>query len=233
MKGMILAAGFGTRMRPLTDYTPKPLLRVAGKALIEYHIERLAVAGIKELVINIAYLGEQIEAYLGNGSRYGVQIAYSREDEPLNTAGGIARALPVLGEEPFVLVNGDVWSDYPFQNLLSQCTAGDSEAYLVLVDNPEHNLKGDFGFIEGEGLVDVAAKPTARLLTFSGISVLSPTLFMGKDLHNAPLGPILREAISAAKVAGEHYCGQWCDVGTPQRLGELDRWVSERGTGVV
>lgn len=229
MKAMILAAGLGTRMRPLTEHTPKPLLCVAGKPLIEYHIEGLVAAGISELVINLAYLGEKIEAHLGDGKRYGVQIAYSREGEPLNTAGGIAKALPLLGEEPFILVNGDVWSDYPFQQLPAQCINDHTSAYLVLVDNPAHNRQGDFGFTAKEGLLDADKHPNAERLTFSGISVLSPDLFLEKKLHNAPLGPILREAISAGKARGEHYCGQWCDVGTPQRLYELDRQVSESG----
>lgn len=226
MKAMILAAGLGTRMRPLTDKTPKPLLPVAGKSLIQHHIERLVAAGITELVINHAYLGAQIESFLGDGSLYGAKINYSREGEPLNTAGGIAKALPLLGDEPFILVNGDVWSDYPFQRLLAQGKADNFAAYLVLVDNPEHNPQGDFGFVAGD-VVDVASHSGVELYTFSGISVLSPKLFARGKLIDQPLAPILRAAISAGQVGGEHYQGKWCDVGTPERLYALDQEVRE------
>jgi MurNAc alpha-1-phosphate uridylyltransferase len=226
MKAMILAAGYGTRMRPLTDTLPKPLLTVADKPLIEYHIENLLKAGIRDLVINLAYLGEKIAAFLGDGSRFGVHIVYSHEGEPLNTAGGIVKALPLLGKDPFVLVNGDVWSDYPLEHL-PRVLPADKLAHLVLVDNPAHNRQGDFGLLQDGRLTNertsVAGKQAAQLLTYSGIAVLSPGLFLGCAQEKSPLGPLLRAAIEAGQVSAEHYQGRWCDVGTPERLAGLDK----------
>lgn len=224
MKAMILAAGFGKRMRPLTDHCPKPLLKVNDKALIEYHIEALAAAGFNELVINHAYLGEQIEHYLGDGSRYGVNINYSPETEPLETAGGIAKALPLLGDEPFLVVNGDVWINYNFKQLvLSDVKLG----HLILVPNPEHNPTGDFVLTESK-VVMKAAKETA--FTFAGLSVLHPQLFKdveGKNLNGKiKLLDVLLPAIQQGLVSGEIFYGDWVDVGTPERLQTLDRRVS-------
>lgn len=215
MKAMILAAGKGERMRPLTLHTPKPLLRVAGKALIEYHIEALAVAGITELVINHAWLGQQVEQALGNGSRYGVRIAYSAETEPLETGGGIRKALPLLGDEPFVVVNGDVWTDYDFSELKGHA---DSLAHLVLVNNPPHHPRGDFSLVQG-----VVSPDGENKLTYSGISILHPQLFADCQSGAFALAPLLRAAMTQGRVSGEYYAGRWLDVGTTERLAEAER----------
>jgi MurNAc alpha-1-phosphate uridylyltransferase len=214
MKAMILAAGRGERMRPLTDHTPKPLLKAAGRSLIEYHIGHLVAAGITELVINHAHLGDQIEAALGDGRRYGVTIRYSVEATALETAGGIFNALPLLGDEPFVVVNGDVWSDYPFAQLPAAITG---LAHLVLVDNPPQHPKGDFALTGDRVVAEGEDK-----LTFSGISILSPQLFAGCTPGAFPLAPLLRQAMARGLVSGEHYRGRWFDIGTPQRLQQLD-----------
>ncbi len=215
MKAMILAAGRGERMRPLTDSTPKPLLDVAGRCLIEYHIQNLVAAGITELVINHAYLGEQIEALLADGSAYGAFIQYSSEHEALETGGGIFNALSLLGDAPFVVVNGDIWTDYPFRRLPGSIAG---LAHLLLVDNPEHNLLGDFA-LQGERVSTTGESK----FTFSGVSILRPEIFAGCQLGAFPLAPVLRQAMLAGKVTGEHYAGEWCDVGTPERLLQLDQ----------
>jgi len=215
MKAMILAAGRGERMRPLTDHTPKPLLEVAGQRLIEYHIHNLVTAGITELVINHAHLGEQIEALLGDGTAYGTAIQYSVETEALETAGGIFHALPLLGDAPFVVVNADIWTDYPFQQLSKSI---DGLAHLVLVNNPDHHLQGDFA-LQGN---QVKAEGEPRF-TFSGISILKPELFAACQGGAFPLAPLLRHAMLEGRVSGEYYAGQWCDVGTPERLQSLDK----------
>lgn len=221
MKAMILAAGRGERMRPLTDHTPKPLLCAGGKPLIAWHIERLAAAGFHELVINHAHLGTQIEQALGDGSQFGVAIQYSPENEALETAGGIAYALPLLGSEPFLVVNGDVYTEIDFTPLKGKLT-DDLLAWLVLIDNPQHNVKGDFS-LDGNQ-VDEQGE---HMLTFSGIGVYHPALF--RDVvrgDKAKLAPLLRAAMRSGKVGGEHYRGRWVDVGTPQRLAELDQSLS-------
>lgn len=212
---MILAAGRGERMRPLTDYTPKPLLEVGGRRLIEYHILRLAAVGVRELVINLAHLGPQIEQTLGDGMRYGVKIHYSAETEALETGGGIFRALPLLGDAPFIIVNGDVWTDFPFERLLN---APHSLAHLVLVDNPPQHPKGDFVLQEQRVMADGEPK-----LTYSGIAVFDPKLFARCQAGRFPLAPLLRDAMAHNAVSGEHYRGEWWDVGTPERLQTLDR----------
>ncbi len=217
MKAMILAAGKGERMRPLTLHTPKPLLPVAGKALIEYHIEALARAGFTELVINHAWLGEQLETALGDGSRYGVSICYSPEGQPLETGGGIFNALPLLGDGPFVLVNGDVWTDYDFALLPRQLKA---DAHLVLVENPPHHPQGDFALVDGW----VQAQG-ASLLTYGGIAVLRPQLFAGCTAGAFPLAPLLRKAMDDGRVTGEQHAGHWLDVGTVERLAQAEQWV--------
>jgi MurNAc alpha-1-phosphate uridylyltransferase len=217
MKAMILAAGRGERMRPLTDHTPKPLLEAGGKPLIVWHIERLAAAGFRQLVVNHAHLGAQIERALGNGSRFGVSIEYSSEGEALETAGGIANALHLLGEAPFLVVNGDIFTNYDFARL-SHVLDGGLMAWLVLVDNPEHNGKGDFA-LQGERVMEQGGD----MHTFSGISVYHPELFAAiAPGSKARLAPLLREAMRSGKVGGEYYAGCWTDVGTPQRLAELD-----------
>ena len=218
MKAMILAAGLGKRMRPLTTVRPKPLLKVNNKALIDYHLERIAGAGIQEVVINHYWLGEQIEAHIGDGSAYGLKVDYSRESELLDTAGGMINALPLLGDDPFLLVNGDVWCDFPVESLLSRRPAG---AHLVMVDNPEHNPDGDF-CLQGEQL----AVEGEQALTYAGIAVINPTLFAGAKPACLPLKPFLMEAIAKGEVSAEHYQGEWVDVGTPERLRELDSRVS-------
>lgn len=212
---MILAAGRGERMRPLTDHTPKPLLCVAGKPLIVWHIERLAAAGITELVINHAHLGEQIEQALADGSRWGVRIRYSREGQgkALETGGGILKALPLLGEEPFLVVNGDIWCDCDYARIRPLPSA---LAHLLLVDNPPHHPEGDF-CLDGSRVVDRSPR-----LTFSGIGIYDPTLFADASPGAFPLAPLLRQAMTAGHVSGEHLQGDWVDVGTPRRLAELD-----------
>jgi MurNAc alpha-1-phosphate uridylyltransferase len=216
MKAMILAAGKGERMRPLTLTTPKPLIRAAGVPLIEYHVRALATAGFTEIVINHAWLGQQIEDYLGDGSQFGVNIQYSPEGEPLETGGGIFRALPLLGDEPFLVVNGDIWTDYDF-SALRQTIAG--LAHLVMVDNPEHHTSGDFTLIDAQ-VQDRA--PGSPALTYSGIAVLHPQLFAGCTAGAFKLAPLLRKAMADGQVSGEHLQGQWVDVGTHERLAEVE-----------
>lgn len=220
MRAMILAAGRGERMRPLTDTTPKPLLKAAGRCLLDYQIEALAAAGHTEIVINHAHLGDQIEAHAGDGNRYGVYIRYSAEGpgRALETGGGIFRALPLLGEAPFVVVNGDIWTDYPYARLPAN---PEGLAHLVLVDNPPHHPAGDFLLRDGR----VVAEGEDERLTFSGIGVYRPELFAGCRAGAFALAPLLREAMGAGQVSGEYYGGRWLDVGTPQRLAELEAMI--------
>ncbi|HCN45493.1 MAG TPA: mannose-1-phosphate guanylyltransferase [Pseudomonas sp.] len=222
MKAMILAAGKGERMRPLTLHTPKPLVPVAGVPLIEYHLRALAAAGIKDVVINHAWLGQQIEDHLGDGSRFGLNIRFSAEGEPLETGGGIFKALPLLGDEPFLLVNGDIWTDYDFSRL-GQPLQG--LAHLILVDNPGHHGAGDFRFA-GDRVEDGAGADDT--LTFSGISVLDPALFDGCEAGAFKLAPLLRAAMANGQVSGEHFRGHWVDVGTLERLAEVEHLLAER-----
>lgn len=216
MKAMILAAGRGERMRPLTDSVPKPLLEAGGKSLIEHLVDSLARAGFMHIVVNHAHLGEQIEQRLGDGSRSGVHIVYSHEGEAaLETGGGIFRALPLLDTDPFLVVNGDIWTDYAFERLPRQ-PAG--LAHLVMVDNPRHHPAGDFALSAGR----VLASDVPRL-TFSGIGVYRHALFADCRPGKFPLAPLLRAAMERGQVSGEHYTGSWWDVGTPERLSDLDR----------
>jgi MurNAc alpha-1-phosphate uridylyltransferase len=223
MKAMILAAGKGERLRPLTLHTPKPLVRAAGVPLIEYHVRALAAAGFTELVINHAWLGQQIEDYLGDGARFGVHIAYSAEGEPLETGGGIFKALPLLGDQPFVLVNGDIFTDYPFAELRRPLTG---LAHLVLVDNPGHHVMGDFCLQAGQ-VSD--AQPGQDNLTYSGMAVLSPALFAGCQSGAFKLAPLLRTAMAEGQVSGERFAGCWVDVGTHERLAEVERLLEAQG----
>jgi MurNAc alpha-1-phosphate uridylyltransferase len=209
-------------MRPLTDHTPKPLLRVGGKRLIEYHIEALVAAGFAEVVINHAHLGTQIEQVLGSGERYGATIHYSAEGKALETGGGIFRALPLLGDEPFVVVNGDVWCDYPFAYLR---TIAIDTAHLVLVPNPPQHPDGDFLLHQGR----VTETGAGERLTFSGIGLYHPSLFDGCEPGAFPLAPLLRRAMREGQVTGERFDGQWFDIGTPQRLQQLDRMLRDEG----
>ncbi|WP_337154353.1 N-acetylmuramate alpha-1-phosphate uridylyltransferase MurU [Pseudomonas protegens] len=217
MKAMILAAGKGERMRPLTLTTPKPLLPVAGMPLIEYHLRALAAAGFRDIVINHAWLGQQIEDALGDGQRWGLNIQYSAEGQPLETGGGIFQALPLLGDAPFLVVNGDIWTDYDFA-VLRRPLAG--LAHLVMVDNPPHHPSGgDFCLVNGQ-LHD--RQPGAAALTFSGISVLHPRLFEDCVAGPFKLAPLLREAMAQGQVSGEHMQGHWVDVGTVERLAQVE-----------
>jgi MurNAc alpha-1-phosphate uridylyltransferase len=217
MRAMILAAGRGERLRPLTDRTPKPLLAVGGKPLIVWHIERLVRAGLREIVINHAWLGEQIEAALGDGSAYGASVTYSPEPIALETAGGIAQALPALGKGPFVVVNGDIFTDFDFA-ALAGARLGATLAHLVLIDNPAHHPDGDF-VLEGKRVSDAGAPR----LTFSGIGLYQPALFDAvAPGTRAPLAPLLRAAMRRNLVTGSHYRGRWVDVGTAERLDALD-----------
>ena len=216
MKAMILAAGKGERMRPLTTQTPKPLLKVGGKALIAYQIERLVRAGITEIVINHARYGKEIESFLGNGQVFGASIQYSAEgEEPLETGGGVLKALPLLGPAPFLVVNADIWCDYPYSRLL---TPPWGLAHLILVDNPNHHPEGDFVLCEGRVLLIGTLR-----LTFSGIGVYRPALFDECESGRFSLAAVIRRAVSFGLVTGEYYQGGWIDVGTPERLRELDR----------
>lgn len=222
MRAMILAAGRGERMRPLTDHTPKPLLTVGGKPLIVWHIERLAAAGIRQLVINHAHLGQQIEAALGNGAQWGVEITYSTEGVALETAGGIAYALPLLGDAPFLVVNGDVFTDIPYADL--HLPVG-MQAHLVMVDNPPQHAGGDF-YLQNGQLLDTPTDLAANKLTFSGVGVYHPSLFAGVQRgHAAKLAPLLRQAMAHTQVTGQHHRGLWHDIGTPERLQALDDWL--------
>ncbi len=222
MRAMILAAGRGERMRPLTDRTPKPLLKVAGKALIEYHLERLAAAGISEVIINHAYLGRQIEQFLGSGQRYGLNITYSPETQGLETGGGVYNALPLLGAPPFLVVNADVWTDFPFESITRQPYRTEDLAHLVLVTNPEHNSEGDFALSAEGRVIDVGPGK----LTFSGIACYRAEFFSRCTPGVFPLAPLLRQAIVDGRVSGECYTGRWVDVGTPARLSALDASLS-------
>ena len=221
MKAMILAAGLGERMRPLTDTTPKPLLKVGGIPLILWHIERLAHDDFTEIVINIAHLGYQIPEVLGDGSEWGVKISYSDEQDEgaLESAGGILKALPLLGDEPFLVLNGDIWTDYDFQ--ANRKLPEGILAHLVLVPNPEHNPEGDFA-LNGQRVVD------ARQYTFSGIGYYSPKLFEGLPYGKNALAPLLRAAMKEGKVTGELYEGEWLDIGTPERLELLNAQLMNR-----
>ena len=221
MKAMILAAGLGQRMRPLTDHLPKPLLSVGGKPLLQYHLENLHAAGVREVVINLAYLGEKIRAFVGDGSRFDLQVEYSEELEPLETAGAILKALPLLGDEPFVLVNGDVWSDYPLQNLIRHSLDRQFSGHLVLVPNPAFHPSGDFALAQAGLLV---ADPDHPRYTFAGISLLRPQMIAEypQCREKFPLGEVLRYEISHGRLTAQVYEGAWSDVGTPERLAVLD-----------
>jgi len=217
MKAMLLAAGKGERMRPLTLERPKPLLAVGGRALIDWHLQRLAEAGIGEVVINVSWLGARIEAHCGDGSDYGLKIRYSREEAPLETAGGIIEALPILGSAPFVLANADTWTDYGISRLLGIDVPA-AGAHLVLVDNPAHHRRGDFTLRDGR-----IRRTQGETLTYAGLGVYDPGFFDGYARGKRPLLPLLERAIDENRLTGEHYRGAWVDVGTPERLEVLDR----------
>jgi MurNAc alpha-1-phosphate uridylyltransferase len=217
MKAMILAAGRGERMRPLTDTLPKPLLEVRGKPLIVWHLEKLSKCGFKEIIINLAHLGYKIPEVLGDGSRWGVNITYSDEQNEgaLESAGGIVKALPLLGNEPVLVVNGDVFCDYDFN---ANFDLEDNLAHLILVPNPKHNLDGDFGLKGNLVLNDADIK-----YTFSGIGYYSPKLFSALEYGKSALAPLLQDAIKNKRVSGELFKNIWHDVGTPQRLENINK----------
>ena len=227
MKAMILAAGRGERMRPLTLTRPKPLLEIGGVPLIVHHLGALAAAGFAEVVINLSWLGDQIRDSLGDGSRYGLSIVYSDEGpEPLETGGGIFRALPLLGPDPFLVVNGDIWTDFPYASL-PHTLRDDDLAHCVLVPNPDHHPKGDFVYVDGRIVEDAGASTGgasgAPRLTFAGIGVYRRGLFDGCNDGRFPLAPRIRAAARQDRAGAEVHHGTWSDVGTPQRLAELDR----------
>lgn len=227
MRAMILAAGRGERMRPLTDRLPKPMLPVGGKPLIVWHLERLAAAGIRDIVINHAWLGHEIERALGDGAAHGVRIRYSAEAAALETAGGIAQALPLLGDDPFLVINGDIWCDWnpaAAQDAARLVTPGG--AWLLLVDNPAHHPAGDF-VLTADGRVLARGEPR---LTFAGVGVYHPSLFADVPRGEAaPLAPLLRQAMDQDQVSGARHGGRWTDVGTPQRLADLDAELAGPG----
>lgn len=216
MIAMILAAGRGERMRPLTDTVPKPLLEVAGKPLIVHQIEALGLAGIEMIVINTGRLGDQIQYHLGTGESFGVSILYSEEgDEPLETAGGIVKALPLLGNEPFIVTNADIYTDFDYLTLPELV---DSNAHLVLVDNPPHNPEGDFALEDGQ-----LQNEGPQRLTYSGIGLYSPRLFKNCALGKLPLAPLLRQSAQENRLSGQSFTGFWRDIGTPERLNEVNK----------
>lgn len=220
MKAMILAAGRGERLRPLTDETPKPLIEVGARSLIGHHLHALAAGGFEDVVINVAYRGEQIVAALGDGSAWGLRLHYSRETPgELDTGGGIRQALPLLGEAPFALISADVFTDYDYARLQERRHA---DAHCVLVDNPEHHARGDFGLVDG-WLVDRDPR-----LTYAGIGVFDPRRFAARDTQRFALSVVIREALAAGRASGEHHQGEWIDVGRPSAL-EAARRAAERG----
>lgn len=233
MKAMILAAGRGERMRPLTDTTPKPLLMVGDFPLIVWHIKRLAKAGFNEIIINHAWLGEQIEAVLGDGSHWSVSIKYSPEQAGgLETAGGIATALPLLGEDFFLVINGDIFTDIDFSRLRlwkNQPQAQKTLAHLILTNNPEHHPEGDFA-LTPEGLVyDPMPETSTECFTFSGVGIYHPNLFLNiKKNERAKLAPLLREAMQEKSITGERHTGLWIDVGTMERLAHTNE-IAKKG----
>ena len=225
MKAMILAAGLGNRMRPLTLYKPKPLLEVGGKALIVWHIEKLKKIGVTDIVINSAWLADILIGTLGDGSQFGVNILWTREDQGLETAGGIINALPLLGTEPFILVNGDVWTTFDFASLLN-VNLGNDLAHLVFVTNPEQHPKGDFTLAEGRAYT-FEQEQQGDNLTYSGVAVLNPQMFDGLEAGKRPLAPLLKQAMIDGRISAEKMQAAWVDVGTPERLSSLDLQIRQ------
>ena len=223
MKAMILAAGRGERLRPLTDRVPKPLIEAGGKPLIGWHLERLAAAGCREVVVNVSHLGEKIVERLGDGAAYGLRITFSREPQPLETAGGMAMARALLGPQPFLVVNGDVYCEVDFAQLL-RATLGERLAHLVLVPNPQHHPGGDFTLDAGK----VGNAPSPRY-TYAGVAVIAPQLFAGVEAGGkAQLAPLLRAAAEERRISGELFEGTWLDVGTVERLAALEAYLAMR-----
>jgi len=224
---MVLAAGRGERMRPLTLDTPKPLLRVGGLPLLGHQLRRLAAGGVREVVLNVSWLGGQIEAYGGDGSAWGLSIRYSREAEPLETAGGIVQALPLLGDDPFLVVNGDVFMDYDVAALAARAGAlAPGAAHLLLAENPAHHPGGDFALRDGRVAEPAAGEAT---LTFTGTALYHPAFFAGLAPGSRPLRPLFEAAMAAGRLSGERHGGRWVDVGTPERLAALDAALVAEG----
>jgi MurNAc alpha-1-phosphate uridylyltransferase len=219
MKCMLLAAGLGERLRPITEKIPKPLVEIAGKPLIEYHLEKLKSAGFNKVVINLSHLGEMIKKHLGDGSRFDLRIEYSSEETPLETAGGIIHALPLLGNNPFLVINADTWCDH---TLSFASLSRDKLAHLVLVDNPAHNADGDFAY-EFRKIYNTGK----NLLTFSGMGIYDPKFFKDFAAEKLALAPILRGAIDEELVSAEYFTGKWFDIGTQKRLAEAESYVSK------
>jgi len=225
MRAMILAAGRGERLRPLTDSTPKPLIAIAGTPLIEYHLRNLAGAGVKDIIINTAWLAEKIHQQLGDGSAYGVTIRYSDEGTALETAGGIINALPLLGDDPFLVVNGDIYCEFDFSAIIAAqgCLADDKQAHLVMVKNPDHNQAGDF--VIEDGLIKNTGD---NMYTFSGIGIYRPAFFSEQKPGTLPLAPIIRKKSEQSLVSGEVYDGLWTDAGTIERIQQLESKLLKR-----
>lgn len=230
MKAMILAAGLGQRMRPLTDHLPKPLLSAGDKPLLDYHLENIARAGIREVIINLAYLGEKIRAHVGDGSRFGLQVSYSPEPEPLETGGAILHALELLGDEPFLLINGDVWCDLALDKFTQHVLGDDQLGHLLLVANPDFHPLGDFALESNGYLIDDTDKTHPQRFTFAGISLLKPALIATypDQRQKFPLGEVLRRAIHQHQLTAEVHRGHWSDVGTPARLQQLDNYLRQQ-----
>lgn len=232
MKAMILAAGLGTRMRPLTDNLPKPLIPVAGRPLIEYHLDRCRAAGIKEVVINVSYLGHLIESHLGSGEPWGLQITYSREPEPLDVVGGLRQALPLLGGQPFWCLSADVFTQFSLTDVSPEVLKQDGADYLghfILVPNPPHHPRGDFGLANDVAVGPSPLTETAPLYTYAGMAFLSPQIVVdcASDATQNKLAPMVRAAIAQGKVQAEVYSGLWSDVGTPERLAALSQQLDQ------
>ena len=225
MKAMILAAGLGNRMRPLTLYKPKPLLEVGDKALIVWHIEKLKKIGVTEIVINSAWLADILIGTLGDGSQFGVTIRWTREDEGLETAGGIINALALLGDQPFILVNGDVWTTFDFASLLD-INLADDLAHLVFVNNPEQHPQGDFTLANGRAYT-FEQNQQGENLTYSGVAVINPKMFDGLEQGKRPLAPLLKQGMLDGKISAEKMQAAWVDVGTPERLTALDLQIRQ------
>ena len=225
MKAMILAAGLGNRMRPLTLYKPKPLLEVGGKALIVWHIEKFKKIGVTEIVINSAWLADILIGTLGDGSQFGVTIRWTREDEGLETAGGIINALALFGDQPFILVNGDVWTTFDFASLLD-INLADDLAHLVFVNNPEQHPQGDFTLANGRAYT-FEQNQQGENLTYSGVAVINPKMFDGLEQGKRPLAPLLKQGMLDGKISAEKMQATWVDVGTPERLTALDLQIRQ------
>lgn len=229
MKAMILAAGLGQRMRPLTDHLPKPLLPAGGKPLLDYHLENIAQAGIRDVIINLAYLGEKIRTHVSDGSRFGLQVSYSPEPEPLETGGAILHALELLGDEPFLLINGDVWCDIALDKFTQLPLPDNQLGHLLLVPNPDFHPQGDFALADNGYLIEDPEKNHSQRFTFAGISLLKPALIANypDKRQKFPLVETLRLAIHHRQLSADVYKGHWSDVGTPQRLQQLDNYLRE------